>query len=44
MSNRKLEKLSNELDLIANDFANTYSKLIAKFKIYTTAPQNRTIM
>lgn len=39
MSNRKLEKLSADLELLANDFANTYTKLINKFKTYSSAPE-----
>lgn len=39
MSNKELTKLSNELELLANDFANTYTKLINKFKKYNSAPE-----
>lgn len=39
MSNRELEKLSKEIEILSVDFANIYTKLIAKFEKYTTAPE-----
>ncbi len=43
MSNRKLDKLSKQLDIMATDFANNFSKLINKFKGYSTAPELETL-
>lgn len=43
MSNRKLQQLTDKLDTQATEFANTYSKLIKKFKIYSSAPELETL-
>ena len=39
MSNKELEKLSREIELLSAEFANIYTKLISKFEKYTTAPE-----
>lgn len=43
MSNRKLDQLSKQLDIMTTDFANNFSKLINKFKGYSTAPELQTL-
>jgi hypothetical protein len=39
MSNRELVKLSDDLETLSAEFANTYTKLISKFEKYTSAPE-----
>lgn len=43
MSNRELNKLSKNLEIMAADFANIFKKLINKFKGYSSAPELQTL-